>query len=897
VSEAVSRLMAALADRYVIERELGQGGMATVYLAHDVRHDRKVALKVLRPELAAVIGAERFLVEIKTTANLQHPHILPLHDSGEADGTVFYVMPFIEGESLRDRLNRERQLPVDEAIRITREVADALDYAHRHGVIHRDIKPENILLHDGRPMVADFGIALAVSKSEGGTRMTETGMSLGTPHYMSPEQAMGEREITAKSDVYALGCVLYEMLSGEPPFAGPTAQAIIARVLTEEPRSLTIQRRTVPPHVEAAVQKALAKLPADRFATAAQFSDALANPAFAATVGTVATAAPSARPPARQPALLALAAVALLASGLAAWGWLRVRAAEHQPAAWQYVSLGDSIVLALTGPDMALSPDGASLVVRSNVGTQSLWLKRRGALDPTPIAGTERAANPVFSPDGEWVAFIADGKLKKVRAAGGPTVTLADTALGGFGGAAWLDDGTLVYGIPRQNQLRRVSAAGGSSTVALEDTTLRGGGMGVPVALPGARGVLFQYCGPSCVTTDVHVLDLRTGKQKLLLNGVAQAWYLSNGYLLYARRDGVVLGARFDLDHLEITGEALPVLEGVAVNVTLGVADLTVSRSGSLVYVRAVGTSADNVVVRVGRDGAAAPTDTSWYGPFESIDLSPDGSHIAAGVADGANLNIWIKTRDHGPFARLSFGNRDRRPAWSPDGHLVAFIRDSTGANSRGGSVNAVYARPADASGPERLLGRIDRQIQEVAWSPDGRWLLLRTDNGATGAGDIVGLHTSGDTTPVPLVATSFTELNPAVSPDGRWLAYASDESGVAEVYVRPFPNTDGGVQQVSIGGGYSPVWSPSGRELFYLDAGAHLVAAQIRQTPLFAVERRITLFDASGYVSSSFHQSFRVGPDGTFLFVRSREAGGDRTPKLVWVEHWFSDLAGLLKQ
>jgi serine/threonine-protein kinase len=280
MADALARLREALAGRYRIEGDahgasplLGQGGMATVYLAHDVKHDRKVALKVLRPELAAVLGAERFLQEIKTTANLQHPHILPLHDSGEVDGTVYYVMPYVEGESLRDRLAREKQLPVDEAVRIGREVASALDYAHRHGVIHRDIKPENILLHDGQALVADFGIALAAS-SVGGSRMTETGMSLGTPHYMSPEQAMGEREITVRSDVYALGCVLYEMLAGEPPFTGPTAQAIVAKVMTAEPAGLRAQRKTVPPHVEAAVRTALEKLPADRFASAAEFAAA-----------------------------------------------------------------------------------------------------------------------------------------------------------------------------------------------------------------------------------------------------------------------------------------------------------------------------------------------------------------------------------------------------------------------------------------------------------------------------------------------------------------------------------------------------------------------------------------------------------------------------------------------
>src|SRR5574341_2380106 len=276
MTSVFARLTAALTDRYTIDRELGAGGMATVYRAHDRKHDRHVALKVLRPELAAVIGADRFLKEIKVTANLQHPHILGLIDSGEVDGLLYSVMPFVEGESLRERLVRETQLPVDDAVRIAREVASALDYAHRHHVIHRDIKPENILLHEGQALVADFGIALAVSAA-GGTRMTETGMSLGTPHYMSPEQAMGEREITARSDVYALGAVLYEMLVGEPPFTGPTAQAIVAKVVTETPRPLVPQRHTIPPHVEGAVLRALEKLPADRFSTAAAFSDALAQ--------------------------------------------------------------------------------------------------------------------------------------------------------------------------------------------------------------------------------------------------------------------------------------------------------------------------------------------------------------------------------------------------------------------------------------------------------------------------------------------------------------------------------------------------------------------------------------------------------------------------------------------
>ena len=259
-------------ERYALDREIGRGGMATVYLARDVRHNRNVALKVLNPELGAVLGVERFLSEIQVTANLQHPNLPPLFDSGEANGLLFYVMPHVEGESLRKRLVREKQLPIDEAIRIATSIASALDYAHRHGVIHRDLKPENILLQEGQPVIADFGIALAVSNA-GGSRVTQTGISLGTPQYMSPEQATGDRDIDGRTDVYSLGAMLYEMLAGEPPYVGNTAQAIIAKVITDRPRSLRLARDTVPPHIEAAVECALAKLPADRFATAHAFAE------------------------------------------------------------------------------------------------------------------------------------------------------------------------------------------------------------------------------------------------------------------------------------------------------------------------------------------------------------------------------------------------------------------------------------------------------------------------------------------------------------------------------------------------------------------------------------------------------------------------------------------------
>ncbi len=368
MSDPRARLSASLADRYVIERQLGAGGMATVYLARDPRHDRLVALKVLRPELAAVVGIDRFLSEIRITAALQHPHILPVFDSGEADGLVYYAMPYLSGETLQTRLDREHQLPIDEAVSVARAVASALDYAHRHGVIHRDVKPGNVLFQDGQAVVADFGIALAAT-SAAGERLTETGLSLGTPCYMSPEQATGDRPVDARTDVYALGCVLYEMLTGEPPHAGRSAQAVIARILTERPREVRQLRENVPPPLERAVMKALEKLPADRHLTAAKFGDALAAAELDGRVTTSAERAAVADGRGRLVAIRRSAilrtvvpvALAAFALGVAASGWLRQGAAPALPEAelstedFEQIVATDAAVVLDTRPHLEYS--------------------------------------------------------------------------------------------------------------------------------------------------------------------------------------------------------------------------------------------------------------------------------------------------------------------------------------------------------------------------------------------------------------------------------------------------------------------------------------------------------------------------------------------------------------
>ncbi len=862
--------------------------MATVYLAEDLKHDRKVALKVLKPDLAAVIGAERFVVEIKTTAALQHPHILPLFDSGSADGFLYYVMPYIQGETLRSKLDRETQLGIDEAVKITTDVADALDYAHRHGVIHRDIKPANILLHDGRPMVADFGIALALSAAAGG-RMTETGLSLGTPHYMSPEQATGERGITNRSDIYSLGSVLYEMLTGNPPHTGASAQQIIMKIVTEDAAPVTRLRKSVPTNIAAAIATAVEKLPADRFDSAKAFADALKNPGYRRDdmAGGAGNASASERRMSRLTIPLGVAlALAVVAAG---WGWTRARAAADRPIERHYISLSDSVPLQtarLAGPPLAISADGSRLAFLGD-SLSRIWIKRLDDLNPAVLPGTEHATSPVFSPDGQWIAYTAGTQLKKVRVDGGASITIADSVSVGYG-VAWLDDGTLVYPSVSLLGLRRVNESGGAVSVVLPDTVFKGLAPIFPTPLPHTRGLIFQVCSSGCVTMSLHVLDFKTGQHKLLFNDVAMGWYLPNGDLLYVRRDGVALVAPFDLSKLETRGAGVPVLQGVSLNWAL--ARLAWSRSGTLVYGVGTSTSAIVTLQHEDRAGVTAPFDPAWTGEFNSFAISPDGRRAAVGVTTpGAGFDIWVKQLDGGPFSRLTFSGHDRRPTWSPDGREVAFVRDS-------GSGGDVYARIVDGGGSDRRLAHLDKAIQEVSWSHDGRWLLVRTETAAAGNGDILAVSTNGDSPVVPVATSTFTELQPALSPDGRSAAYVSNESGINEIYVRPFPNAEAGRWQVSNGGGGSPVWSADGKELFFLNGANRLIAAQLASGPAFHVSELKPLFDATRFNYLGYHQAFEVTRDGRFIFLDLVGSAAVEAIRLVQVDNWFSDIKAKLK-
>ena len=881
------RLNTALAGRYRIERQLGEGGMATVYLADDIKHDRKVALKLLKPELAAVLGAERFVQEIKTTAALQHPHILPLFDSGTADGFLFYVMPYIQGETLRDKLSRENQLGVDESVHIARDVADALDYAHRHGVIHRDIKPENILLHDGRPMVADFGSALAVSAAAGG-RMTETGLSLGTPHYMSPEQATAEKDITGRSDVYSLASVLYEMLAGQPPHLGGSAQQIIMKIIAEPVQPVTQLRKSVPPNVAAALMKALEKLPADRFDSAKDFGDALGNPGYtSATAGGSATTLRGVG--SRAIAFVAVAFVALL--GVALWGWLRPR--PDAPVIRYQLQTPFVAAGAADGPVPLPAPDGSFLVypalqVGSRIVTQ-LWMKRRDSQSATPIAGTEGAQSFTLSPNGEWIAFVLGTQLKKVQVAGGAPITLVGAEVIGTLGLAWLDDGTILFvhagSVP---SLEQIPASGGTPTVAWRSDSA-GGAMPQPIA--GTRAVTFNRCKGS-LTCDLWALDLRNGKSHLLIPGILWARYAATGHLVYVR-DNRLLAVEFDPKALAVRGQAVPLPDSAS-----GLLPLELSRSGTLVTRSSGGSTGNSYdMVWVDRGGRMTPVDTAWhfsvtvYANDHGWALSLDGSRLAIGLHTDAGDGIWVKQLPRGAVSRVSFDPAPAaRPRWTRDGRSVLFfsVRNPQGA----------YVHRADGAGRDSLV--LSGTLEEAAISPDGSWLLFRdgANGSARGGRDIKGVRLGGDTTRVPVVVTPFDEEAIMLSPDGKWLAYQSDETGTTEVFIRSFPNTDAVKRQVSNGGGAAPLWSRDGREQFYVSGSKDMMSARITNGTPITVGAPTPLFhlpDDVLDVEYAYYTPWDVAADGRFIMARVRHTGGPLT--VVVAENWLTELKARVKR
>jgi len=837
--------------------------MATVYLARDLKHDRRVALKVLRPELAAVIGADRFLAEIKTTANLQHPHILSLFDSGSADGQLFYVMPYIEGETLRGRLQRETQLPVSDAVRLAAEVASALDYAHKRGVVHRDIKPENILLQDGGVLVADFGIALAVQHA-GGERMTQTGMSLGTPQYMSPEQATGQRTIDARCDIYSLGAITYEMLVGEPPFTGPSAQAIVAKVLTESPKEVTAQRKTVPPHVAAAVANALEKLPADRFATAHEFADALQGKylSTATTASRPTTGSDGGRAPKQRIVLAAMIAGAVFAAGAVGWV-VGGRGAASSEVARLAVSVPPDASFAniYAGPPIAISPDGMTIVYTARtVSGPQLALRRLDELKPRVLAGTVAGLYPFFVNGGTAIGFSDGAQFFRVALDGTAAAPASPTQAGAGNGADGTMDGGFVVGSfaarGGANAGLSIVRAFGDSLVPLTrpDTMIGEASHVFPVVID-RNTVLFASYGSK--GRRIGVASLTDGKFSILdLPGVAPLGFVDD-YLVYVRSDGLtdglVTAVKVDLKRRKVLGEPVTIERGVAVHGN-GSVEAALSRSGTLVYSSGSTTSR---MVSVDLHSTARPL-VAESRRFASPRFSPDGRRVVVNRTDESS-EVWIYDLGSKSPARLtSDGVTNDRPEWSADGRRVAFRKGQSG----------YQWQSADGSDKAEVLLMPGRNatgtVAELTMIPDGKRLIARIPHPGTGM-DLM-LHTIGDSASTkPFIETRFNEYMPTVSRDGKWVAFISAEAGPLDVYVRALDGSSARFP-VSTGGGMEPRWAPDGKHIYYR-ANQMLVAASVATTPSFVVTSRDTLF-ADLYATDPFHTNYDIAPDGTHFVM-----------------------------
>ena len=844
--DAVGQLTAALAGRYTVDREIGRGGMATVYLARDVRHNRKVALKVHNPELGAVLGVERFLAEIQVTANLQHPNLLPLFDSGEANGLLFYVMPFVEGESLRAMLNREKQLAIEDAVRIATSVAAALDYAHRHGVIHRDLKPENILMHDGQPLVADFGIALAVSNA-GGDRITQTGLSLGTPQYMSPEQATGDREIDGRTDLYSLGALTYEMLVGEPPHDGKTSQAIIAKILTDKPRSVRLSRDTVPPHIEDAVLRALAKLPADRFHTAHEFAQALQGKAAASVIEI------SPRPHALRPRVGWLPwAVAAVALAVAVAAWNGSGGSPDNARVLRYeISLPPNVdVTSGRFFTVGIAPQARYIayVASRSDGSSRILLRADDDLEPRQVPGTEGALAVTFSPDGSQLLFFVGGALRKVPVSGGRVETIVENAAA-FRGASWSPSGWIIGS--DGTSLVKIPAVGGKPELISAPDTAKGETFKInPVALADGRHILYTSSAMGgAVASSIGIATIDGDATILDLPDAAFPLGVVDGFVVYTTAAGTLLAAPVDVRDRRVTGPPMALADQAAVSSAFGTTFASMAMDGSIVYVTG---ALRRQPVLIASDGSV--TTLGEVGPFSWPRVSPDGQRIALSVGNLTQRNVHVVDRSTGISTPLALGDGSNdRPEWTADGNTILF-------RSTRGDRNSIWSARLDGSEIKQVFGRADSQIDEGVLSPNGKHLIVQRDS--TGNAELWIASLDG--------SNSFRAVHPGqglyggrFSPDGKWVVFASGQSGGEQVFVKSFPAL-GSYTQVSINGGGSPVWSPDGKKIYYVN-GEQLIAATIGSTnPFTIVSRQVVL--SRGYSFFGVHADYDIARDGTIL-------------------------------
>ena len=879
---------------YEIVESIGKGGMGEVYRALDGKLGRDVAIKVLPDEFARdKERLERFEREARLLAQLNHANIATLYGLEEHGGQKFLVMELVEGETLAERIARG-SIPIDEALPLFIQIAEGIEAAHEKGIIHRDLKPANIkVTPKGKPKVLDFGLAKAFAKEPSARDLsqsptmtkegTRAGLILGTARYMSPEQARA-KPVGKPADIWAFGCCLYEALTGKAAFPGESVSDTIAAVLKNDPDWQPLPAST---HLVLRIllRRCLEKDSTRRVHDIAdariQIEEALEGPSESFPTAAVAGAALERR--ASRLTTIAVVAIiaAMIAIGVALWSLMGSGDAAPKTVTRFAIPIAPDAELALgTRPAVAISPDGrhVAYVARWTESTK-LYLRALNRMEAKPLAGTEGARMPFFSPDGQWLGFHAAGKLMRISLTGGAPLTMAEVV--DPRGASWGPDGTIVFSSTAVGGLSRASVEGGMPEVlTTPDRGRREKTHRFPEVLPGGKAVLFTLGTGDIEFWDdasIAVLSLETGEYRVVLEGGSYARYSASGHLVYARA-GALLAVPFDLAELRVEGVPVPAVPGVVTERTYGPAEFAISRTGSLLYAPGDSRGGERQVLWVDRQGRSQ-TLIETPRPFDRPRLSHDGRLLALGI-NGANTNLWVYEFARGSLTRLASGFDNWVPVWSPDGRRVAFT------STRDGPSN-LFSQAADGSGSAERLTTSAYSQYPSSWSPDGKRLAFYELR--PGADDIWVLSMEGDRTPQPFLQTMSNERIAVFSPNGQWIAYESDESGQYEIYVRPFPGS-GAKQQVSIAGGTEPRWNPDGKELFYRD-GDQMMVVDVERDEELALGKPRLLFS----FRSPSGAGYDVAPDGQRFVMLSDAESRTQPNALIVVLNWFDELERLV--
>jgi Tol biopolymer transport system component len=871
---------------YEVVAQIGAGGMGEVYQAHDTKLGRDVAIKALPAAFAQ--DAERlarFQREARMLAALNHPHIATIHGLEHSDGTHFLVMELVQGETLADRV-KAGPVPVEEALKIAVQIVEALEAAHEKSIIHRDLKPANVkVTPEGKVKVLDFGLAKAfegdASTEDMGNSPTLSmaatiqGVILGTAAYMSPEQARG-KAVDKRTDIWAFGCVLYELLTGKQAFHGEDVTDILAAVVRAEP-DWTALPTNISPSIRVLLQRCLRKDRRQRTPDAAilriEIEDALAAPKDS---GATQAALASAN---KLPWAVAGGLAMLLVVGM--WGWWRATRPAERPLVRLDVDLGPDVSFGSpAGADEIISPDGTRLVF---VSQGRLFTRRLDQPNVAELAGTQGAYAPFFSPDGQWVAFFTSTNLKKISVEGGSAITLCNTS--GPRGGSWGQDGNIIAALNQSGDLSRIPSAGGLPTAV---TDLQNGEFTHrwPQILPGGKAVLFT-ASPSTAwdEANIDVMSLADHRRKTLVRGGTYGRYLPSGHLVYLNR-GTLFAVPFDAERLEVHGTPAPVLDQVSYNAAAGSAQLDFSKTGTLIYRSGGARGGLFTIAWVDAAGKMQPM-LAKPGAYGRPSLSPDGQQLALEASEGSGTDIWVYDWQRDTMTRLTFTGNAVYPVWSPDGRYIAFRRVGEGMS----------VTRSDGAG--KLQPLTQSKIAQYPWSfaLDGKRLAFFESDSKT-SNDLWTVPLSSDSTglhggkPEAFLQTPADERVPSFSPDGRWMAYASDESGTLQVYVRAFPDR-GGKWQISNSGATEPMWSRNGRDLFFETLDNHIMVAAytVKGDSFVADKARLWSEKQIGGVATV--RNVALAPDGKrIVALMPVEAEAQKAQShVIFLENFFDEV------